>query len=456
MLDMRQTMPDRPTAAADAAADPAQAPAPGPTGAPAAASGRPRSRRRVCLIIDRIAGRSGGAERILIETANALTARGHEVQILTHEMRGIPPFYPLAPGVIHTNLRRPKAVRNRLRRKLDGLRDRLHARLGTLPFPLDHLLWASKYEAFRQRLGAYLAAHEPDVAIAFLPPAITALGRARPSPGLRRIASLHNVPEQDLKNPARWDPSPLDRRRRWEALAACDAVTVLLPEFRDWFPDALRARVSVLPNPVPQVPARLIGAARRQETVVSVGRLAPVKCHDVLIDAWARVAGDFPDWRLEIFGVGPSESALAGRIAEAGLEARVRLMGHTDAIRAEYLSASILCHPAAYEGWGLAVTEALAAGLVPVGFADCPGVNQLIRDGETGVLVSPGTTGREGRVAALAEALSGLMADPDRRARLGAAGPDSMRAYAPERITDLWEDILYPERPPERPPERRA
>lgn len=402
-----------------------------------------RPRRKVCVIIDKIAGRSGGAERILIGTANVLAARGHDVEILTHEARGIAPFYPLAPGVVHTNLRRPKAIRNRIRRRLDVAREVLHSRYKTPPFPFNHLLWASKYGAFWRRLEAHLAAHQPDVAIAFLPPAITALGRAKPSLGLRRVASLHNVPEQDYRNPERWDPSPLDRKRRWAGLDAHDAITVLMPEFRDWFPEDWQARISIMPNPVPPVAPERIGSQPRQKVVLSVGRLAPVKRHDLLIDAWVRIAVEHPDWTLKIFGIGPDHEVLGAQIERLGLRGKVCLMGHTDAIQEEYLTAGILCHPAAYEGWGLAVTEALAAGLVPVGFADCAGVNQLIADGETGLLVTPPSKDRESRVQALASALAGLMADPDRRLRLGGAGPSSMQAFAPEQVSALWEDILY-------------
>lgn len=401
-----------------------------------------RRRRRICFVIDRLAGRSGGAERILIETANGLAARGHEVQIVSHETRVGAPFYPLALGVVHINLRRPQAVRNRLRRRLDEVRETLHREVRLYGFPVGHLLWFSKHGAFWRRLQQHLAAHEPDVAVAFLPPAITALGLARPSPGLYRVASLHNVPAHDLANPARWDPNPLDRARRMAALERYDAVTVLLPEFRDWFPDRLRDRVAILPNPVPPVPAAARAAAARGKVVLSVGRLAPVKRQDVLIEAWARLAGEFPDWELRIFGVGPSKAALAEAIRARGLGARVRLMGHTDAIGAEYLGASIVCHPAEHEGWGLAVTEALAAGTPPVGFADCPGVNQLIRDGETGLLVAPG----DDRAAALAAALAELIRDPELRAVLGAAGPASVAAFAPERALTLWEDMLYGER----------
>ena len=91
--------------------------------------------RRICFVIDRLAGRSGGAERILIETANALAARGHEVQIVSHETREGAPFYPLAFGVIHTNLRRPKAVRSRLRRRIDQLREIAAPRAAELRLP---------------------------------------------------------------------------------------------------------------------------------------------------------------------------------------------------------------------------------------------------------------------------------------------------------------------------------
>jgi glycosyltransferase involved in cell wall biosynthesis len=404
-----------------------------------------RPRRRVVFVIDRLAGRSGGAERILIETANGLAARGHEVQIVSHEAREGAPFYPLALGVMHINLRRPKAVRNRLRRRLDALRERLHREVRAYGFPAGQLLWLSKHGAFWRRLERHLAAHAPDVAVAFLPPAITALGLARPLPGLRRVASLHNVPEHDLANPERWDPSPVDRRRRMAALGRHDAITVLLPEFRDWFPAPLRERVAIMPNPVPPVPAAHRAAARREKVVLSVGRLAPVKRHDVLIAAFGRVAAEFPDWELRIFGVGPARAALAEAVRAGGLGGRVRLMGHTDRIADEYLAAAIVAHPAEHEGWGLAVTEALAAGTPPVGFADCPGVNALIEHGVTGLLVEPGAGTREARVAALAAALAGLMRDEAARAALGAAGPASMARFAPDRVLDRWEELVAAE-----------
>ena len=114
------------------------------------------------------------------------------------------------------------------------------------------------------------------------------------------------------------------------------------------------------------------------------------------------------------------------------------MMGHTDAIEDEYLAAALVAHPAAHEGWGLAVTEAMAAGVPPVGFADCPGVNQLIRHGVNGLLVEADGD----PVGSLACALAGLMRDAPRRAALAEAGPASVRPYAPDRVVDLWEEIV--------------
>ncbi len=402
---------------------------------------RPTTRRlSICFVIDRLAGRSGGAERVLVETANRLALRGHEVQVVSHDAREGEPFFPLEFGVIHTNLRRPKAARSRLRRWADAQRETLHRLAGGDIYLLDRLIWLSKYGAFWRRLERHLAAHRPDVAVAFLPPAITALGHVRPEGPLRRVAALHNVPEQDLANPARWDPSALDRRRRMAALGKMDAISVLLPEFRDWFPEALRDRVVVVPNVVRTMSIARIRRHQRQNIVLSVGRLSEVKRHGLLIEAWARLAAEFPDWELRIFGIGPLTVKLGAQIRDLGLAGQVQLMGHTDAIDEEYLAASLLAHPAEHEGWGLAVTEAMAAGTPAIGFADCPGVKQLIADGVNGVLVAPGPD----RVEAFATALGALMRDAPRRNALAEAAPGTVRAYAPEAVTDLWEALLAP------------
>ncbi|WP_151720684.1 glycosyltransferase [Gemmobacter serpentinus] len=393
-----------------------------------------RPPRKILFVIEKLTARSGGAERVLIETANALAARGHMVEIASHEFRHGTPFYPLAPGVIAVNLRPP---RRGLRRIVGRARDLWHKVMPDLP-PFDLLTWVSRNGGFWRRLQAYIRATEPDVTIAFMPPATTALALAEPGHKMRRVTSTHNAPVQDFHNPVRWDPSRLDRRRRLRLMGKMDRIAVLLPEYRDFYSAALQARALVLPNAVPQIAPEVLAASPRRKTVMAVGRLATVKRHDLLIEAWAKIAPDFPDWDLRIYGEGPLKADLAARIAQYGLT-NAHLMGHQTNVAECYLEASILAHPAEFEGFPLAVTEALASGLPVVGFEDCSGLNRLVKDGETGILVAADGD----RLAQYSAALAGLMRDPTRIRQMGAAGPASMAAYAPDAVIDLWEEMLF-------------
>lgn len=408
-------------------------------------------KRRITFVIEKLAHRSGGAERVLIDTANALYERGYQVEIISHEYRGKPPFYPLHFGIVHTNIRPQRKVRSALRRFLDKLRGRIHEH-GILPPPFDRAVWFSRHGGFWRRLEHHLNVTEPDAVIAFMPPAITALSLASPVKRPIKLASMHNAPTQDFDNPLRWDPAPYDRRRRLDLMSGMDRIGVLLPEYKSWYPKELLERVVVIPNAVHRVPASKLSGERRP-IILSVGRLAHVKRHDLLLRSFARLADKFPEWELRIYGTGPLEVELNALRNKLGLQGRAFLMGHTKTINEIYLEASILAHPAEYEGFPLAVTESLASGLPVVGFSDCSGLNQLVKNGQNGILVNTvgdqedtgqATAGSQ-REDAFVAALEYMMFDDDLRNRLGKAGPYSMEPYAPDKVIDLWERTLFPD-----------
>lgn len=393
---------------------------------------------KVCFVIQKLALRSGGAERVLIDTANALYDRGYAVELVSHEHRGKKPFYPLRKGIIHTNLYPRDKNRTRIERLWARLQSVFHKNRLYLP-GLAHIQWWSEHGAFRRRLARHIDATEPDVVIAFLPPAVTALGHAKPKYKPRRFASLHNVPEQDFDNTERWDPNPVDRRLRKSALEHFDGIGTLLPEFCDWFDPAMRDRLLIMPNAVKPVPVEKIAKAKRMKKVISVGRLADVKRHHLLIEAWADLQKEFPDWSCDIYGVGPIEAQLAQQIKELGLSEKVHLRGHSKSMEGVYLESAILAHPAKFEGFGLVITEALAHGLPVVGFEDCSGFNFIVRDRVSGVFVPA-----EGsRSANLAQALARLMRDPEERARLSQAGLEELERFREDNVLDLWEEAIH-------------
>jgi len=93
--------------------------------------------------------------------------------------------------------------------------------------------------------------------------------------------------------------------------------------------------------------------------------------------------------------------------------------------------------PSSYESFGLATAEALAAGLPAVGFADCPGTNEIIQDGVNGLLARG-----PDRTEALAAGLSRLMGEPALLAELSSRAQQSVAEYEAEGIVMRWEELL--------------
>lgn len=389
---------------------------------------------KVLFVIQKLAGLTGGAERVLIETAKAMAARGFAVSIVSFDTRAGKPAFDtggIAVRSLFPYLRAaipPGASAHRA-----GRAERLVKAIPNI-FPLTHAKWRISHGAFAHALRRHIKAEGIDVVVALMPPAIAAAYWATRGSGVPFIASTHNLPEQDFGATARWDQNPVYRKRAVAALSAARFVTVLLPEFAAWFPVVQQPRIKVLPNAVGRLSPPT--GAPRADVILGVGRLTTIKRYDLLIDAFAALAPRFASWHLRIFGDGPERERLEAQIAALGLTSRITLEGNSPAIAAAYDQAAILCHPSEFEGFGLSVAEALAHGLPVVAFADCPGVNTLVSDGVDGLLVTPDTQ------AALGKALATLIQDDGLRAQMGRAAATLPRPYAADVIYDQWENML--------------
>ncbi|CUJ13366.1 glycosyltransferase family 4 protein [Cognatishimia activa] len=144
-----------------------------------------------------------------------------------------------------------------------------------------------------------------------------------------------------------------------------------------------------------------------------VGRLAAVKGIPVLLEALV----DLPNAELTIVGDGPDRDALQAKARDLGVSQRVDFVGYkSQSDVAEYLKThSVFVLPSFAEGVPVVLMEAMAAGL-PVVTTKIAGVPELVEDGVSGRLVSPG------EVSALAGALKEMSEDPIRNSEMGAAG----------------------------------
>jgi glycosyltransferase involved in cell wall biosynthesis len=165
-------------------------------------------------------------------------------------------------------------------------------------------------------------------------------------------------------------------------------------------------------------PERYDGERRGSgQRLLFVGRLAGVKGVSVLFEALESIAPRFPDLQLTLIGDGLERADLEKEAQARGLGGAVTFAGYrSQAEVAEALrEADMLILPSFAEGVPVVLMEAMAAG-IPVVTTRVAGIPELVEDGVSGLLVPPGDTD------ALADAISALLADPARRARMGEKG----------------------------------
>ena len=218
-----------------------------------------------------------------------------------------------------------------------------------------------------------------------------------------------------------------------------DKFSVLSAQIGALYPASVRSKMVVLPNAV--VPANNLADAEakgvKTKVILNVGRLVDFKDQKTLIDAFALLAEKYSDWNLRIIGEGELRVSLEKQIASYRLENRIFLPGNCDKIEVEYESAQIFVVPSKYEGFGLVTAEASSHCLPCVGYRDCPGTNELIKHGVTGILVGP-----ENRIINLASAIESLICDGGMRKKMGESGRERMLRYTPDRVFSLWEETV--------------
>ncbi len=201
-----------------------------------------------------------------------------------------------------------------------------------------------------------------------------------------------------------------------------------------WARDGM-TNLGAMPNPLMTVPVNL--PTYDEKTVVTLGRLSHEKGIDLLVEAWALVAPQYPEWNLAVFGAGPDESALREQARDLGLDDTRIFRGKTSDIDGALSSASVYVLPSRQEGFPMAAMEAMAYGLPTVAFDCAPGIRELIDDEVSGGLVVTA-----GNVPGFAAALERLIKDRDLRVSLGEAGRQSVRRFSPESIVDRWESLF--------------
>lgn len=218
-------------------------------------------------------------------------------------------------------------------------------------------------------------------------------------------------------------------------LPYADGCVFQTEEAKSWFPEKLQQKSQVIINDVKE--EFFLVNREKTRNIITVGRLSKQKNHNLLIDAFAKIAGKHPDQNLLIYGSGILEKKLIDQIESLGMEERIKLMGSISDVTCALEEASVFALSSDYEGMPNCLMEALAAG-VPCVSTDCPcgGPRALIQNGENGFLVPVGDKD------AMARALDILLSDRHISESFGKKAKERAMLFHPDRIFAQWKSFL--------------
>lgn len=372
-------------------------------------------------------GYSGGIEHVLSDMAVALDHMGHTVTCVFWDEKEGEPFFKMPDTVNIINLCHYEGRNISGGFLLKAVREIVRPFSQSAARNVNYNMLMKGSHA----LSSVLDTEKPDVIISFREPT----GRVLLS-GLKTeipvISMLHNDPDEILEK------APEEEK---EALLKSRAVQVLLPSYIEKAKKHLSYdHFIAIPNAVKKsnVIAE-VAEEKKQHVITNVGRVTGrTKRQHLLVEAFADLAKDFPDWIVNIWGATYDKAyimKLKKLISDKDLEDRVFLKGTTSHMDEVWKETDIFAFPSHHEGFPLALTEAMAAGIPAVGFRNCPAVNELIKDGKSGFLT--GNT-----VEDFGTALRDLMKNPELRGKFGEEARKEMEEYSPQHVWQMWDSLI--------------
>lgn len=357
-----------------------------------------------CRAIDNMAG---GVERQAIALANEMTKRGHDVSLFTLDHEGAQAFYDIAPSVKWYKLG-----------------------LGNPKEKASLLLRLRRMKKVREIMKAVC----PDVVLGFQQGMFLTLRLYTLGMGIPIVAA-------ERESPFRFDFLKEGKRRHliFQTFRLAPHITVQCNSYPEAYPPYLQPKITVIPNAISPAHtyADAEGSSIENKTLLCVGRLGYQKNQLALIEAFAQLSKDFPDWHLTLAGEGEGRVAIEAIIDKHALNKRVDLLGAVKDVSTLYINAQALCIPSRWEGFPNVLGEALAHGLPAVGYKGCGGVRDLIDNEENGLLAD----GHDD-TDTLRETLRRIMADDTARKVMGQKAIGSMKPYVPQAVYNQWESFL--------------
>lgn len=364
-----------------------------------------------------------GVERVMSDKMNFLAEHGFEVVLVTYEQGNHPLAFTLNPNVVHHSLdarfftlsrypvwKRPYYYYKMCHRLKCGLQ-----KVADYEQPDVMITTTYSMKVLGIILGIKTSAHR-------LIESHIACYTVRKAYDYRKNAILFRLARL-------YDQYVFGKIRRFERL-----IVLTAGDAKDW--QEYITNVEIIPNPVTTFPDEVLPHDGSGHRIIAIGRLHEQKGYDLLMEAFSLIASNCPEWHIDIFGSGDDETMIRQLIADKNLQKRVSIHAPTIDIYKEYQSSDFLVLSSRYEGFGLVLVEAMSCGIPCVAFKCKYGPEDIVNDGENGLLVT------DGNINELAEKMLWMIEHTDERLRMGTKAREEARNYQIDLIMKRWE-ILF-------------
>ena len=276
----------------------------------------------------------------------------------------------------------------------------------------------------------------PDIIISFLPePSLRLMMVRKFNKTIKNIPiiiSIRNDPNKEYKNKIIYNVM------KW-LYKDVNSLVLQTTDAKKFFENVIsKDKLTIISNPINQdfisnSPYNII----KEKNIINVGRLTEQKNQKLLINAFNKFIQIYPDYTLEIYGIGELKDELEQQIIEMNLKNKVFLKGQEKNIKEKMLKASMFVLSSNYEGMPNALMEAMALG-VPCVSTDCPcgGPKHLIKQKENGLLVEVNN------IDQLVEAMILLINDKELTKKISYNCIKIGQLYKLENIIKLWNDLI--------------